>query len=65
MRDARNENVVCAPVGRIGVAAPRNAGVTVIGPRTTAHEWPSAPWFVQVMRTRQPRGTLTSSSPRP
>jgi len=37
-RDATKENVVVDPGGRIGVAAPRNAGVTVIGPRTTAQE---------------------------
>ena len=42
-----------------------NAGVIVIGPCTTAHEFGTGARFEHVTRTRQPRGTLTSSSPRP
>ena len=64
-RDATNENVAVEPGGRIGVAAPRNDGVIVIGPGTTAHEWSNRPRFVHRTRTRHPRGMLTSSSPRP
>ena len=43
-----NENFVVDPGGRIGVAAPRNDGVIVIGPGTTAQECVSAPRFVHV-----------------
>lgn len=60
-----NAIFVVLPGGRFGVVAPRNAGVTVIGPFTTAHEWTSPPWFVHVIRTRQPFGMLTTISPRP
>ena len=41
-RDATNENLAVDLGGRIGVAASRNDGVTVIGPGTTAQEWFSA-----------------------
>ncbi len=48
-----------------GTDAPGNAGFTVIGPCTTAHELRCALLFVHVTRTRQCSGTVTVSSPRP
>ena len=45
--------------------APGNAGAVASGPLTTAHELRRDPAFRQSTCTRQLRGTVTSSSPRP